>query len=112
MTAAVIAEDEPETSAEADCDGEAADQAEWLWPCYIPRGEVTLVVGQPGVGKSYFMADLAARTTSGAGWPLQPEPILDPEADTAPRAGVCACKWNEPARCESSSEGGLPSVTD
>ncbi len=32
----------------------------WFWPQYIPRCAVTLIVGQPGVGKSLLVAELAA----------------------------------------------------
>jgi hypothetical protein len=42
---------------------------EWLWPGYIPRGKVTLVVGDPALGKSTLTSDLAARVTTGAPMP-------------------------------------------
>src|SRR5688572_8876390 len=33
----------------------------WLWPQWIPAGALTLLVADPGVGKSLLAADLAAR---------------------------------------------------
>ena len=41
----------------------------WLWPQWIPRGTLTFMVGEPGVGKSSISWDLLARLTSGARWP-------------------------------------------
>ena len=38
--------------------------AGWLWPGWIPRGSLTLLVGDPGIGKSLLAADIAARVTS------------------------------------------------
>lgn len=38
---------------------------EWLWDGYIPLGKISLVVGDPGLGKSTLSLDLAARITSG-----------------------------------------------
>ena len=37
----------------------------WLWPGRIPCGKVTLVIGDPGLGKSTMMLDLAARVSRG-----------------------------------------------
>lgn len=41
----------------------------WLWPLYIPRGHLTVVVGQPGSGKSTFVQDLTRRLSLGRKWP-------------------------------------------
>lgn len=37
----------------------------WLWPGRIPCGKLTMVVGDPGLGKSLMLVDLAARITRG-----------------------------------------------
>ncbi len=37
----------------------------WLWPGLIPRGMLTVVEGPPGVNKSSFCCDVAARVTVG-----------------------------------------------
>ena len=42
---------------------------EWLWPGRIPFGKFTLLVGDPGLGKSFLTLDLAARITRGAALP-------------------------------------------
>jgi len=41
----------------------------WTWPNRIPRGKLTLIVGDPGLGKSFFCVDLAARISQGRKWP-------------------------------------------
>ena len=38
---------------------------DWLWERYIPAGAVTILEGDPGVGKSLLLADLAARISRG-----------------------------------------------
>lgn len=42
---------------------------EWLYPGLIPLGKVTLLIGDPGVGKSLLAVDLVARVTRGEGLP-------------------------------------------
>jgi putative DNA primase/helicase len=41
----------------------------WLWPGYLPRGATSLLVGDPGNGKTLSALDLLARITTGAAWP-------------------------------------------
>lgn len=41
----------------------------WLWPGRIPRGRLTLLAGDPGIGKSLVALDLAARVSRGGRWP-------------------------------------------
>lgn len=43
--------------------------AQWLWPGRIPRGAVTLIIGDSGRGKSLLTLDIAARVSAGAPWP-------------------------------------------
>ena len=42
-----------------------AQQVSWLWYHRVPRGKLALLVGPPGVGKSYLSLDLAARLSTG-----------------------------------------------
>jgi hypothetical protein len=42
---------------------------QWLWPGRIPLGRLTLLAGDPGVGKSQAVLDMAARVSRGAAWP-------------------------------------------
>jgi putative DNA primase/helicase len=41
----------------------------FLWPDRIAMGKLSLVVGDPGLGKSLLTLDLAARVTTGRAWP-------------------------------------------
>jgi hypothetical protein len=41
----------------------------WLWPGRIPLGKLTLLAGDPGLGKSFVTLDIAARATTGKQWP-------------------------------------------
>jgi hypothetical protein len=40
------------------------ESVHWLWPGYIAYGKVTLIAGDPGLGKSWATLDLAARWTA------------------------------------------------
>lgn len=46
-----------------------AERVDWLWPGRIARRKLALVVGDPGLGKSFITLDLAARVSTGAAWP-------------------------------------------
>ena len=41
----------------------------WLWPGRIPLGKLTLLIGDPGLGKSLLTADIASRITRGTSFP-------------------------------------------
>ncbi len=45
------------------------EQVQWLWPKRIPLGKLTLLVGDPNLGKSLITLDMAARVSMGRGWP-------------------------------------------
>jgi len=47
---------------------------EWLWHDRIPCGKLTVVAGNPGLGKSQLTAALAATVTTGKSWPDGSEP--------------------------------------
>jgi len=42
---------------------------EWLSYGYLPKGKLTMLVGDPGVGKSFLTCDLAAALSTGRPWP-------------------------------------------
>lgn len=52
----------------------------WLWHPYIPFGKLTIIEGDPGVGKSYATCALATAVTNGRGLPgvepSQPRNVL------------------------------------
>lgn len=47
---------------------------EWLWPGRIALGKVTLIVGDPGLGKSLLTIALAAHVSRGTPWPVDRSP--------------------------------------
>ena len=49
----------------------------WLWPGRIPLGKVTVLSGDPGLGKSLITLDIAARVSTGTPWPDSPD-IVNP----------------------------------
>jgi len=57
-------------------DIEARDVS-WLWKNHIPLGEITLLVGDPGVGKSYFSYFLSAQISKGGSWPDAPDELIE-----------------------------------
>lgn len=56
----------------------AAEPVDWLWPTFIPFGALTVLDGDPGLGKSTVTADLAACLTTGR--PLPGGSALTPAA--------------------------------
>lgn len=42
----------------------------WLWPSRIARGKVSMLAGNPGLGKSQVTANMAATVSVGGSWPL------------------------------------------
>ncbi|MFV0442165.1 MAG: AAA family ATPase [Planctomycetaceae bacterium] len=48
------------------------EQLTWLWPGRIPLGKLTLLAGDPGLGKSFVTLDIAARVSAGSPWPDMP----------------------------------------
>ena len=46
---------------------------EWLWAGRLPYGDVTILAGDNGVGKSFLTCDLTARVTTGAPMPGEDE---------------------------------------
>jgi hypothetical protein len=54
-------------------------RVEWLWPGRIPLGKLTILDGDPGLGKSVLSLDLAARVSTGQAMP---------DGAPGPRGGV------------------------
>lgn len=46
-----------------------AEQVSWLWPSRFALGKISLLVGDPSVGKSFLTCALAAAVSRGAPWP-------------------------------------------
>lgn len=64
------------------CSDVKHEPVSWLWPGRIARGKVTLLAGDPGLGKSFVTCDIAARCTlpggSGGDWPDATTPLQAP----------------------------------
>jgi hypothetical protein len=41
----------------------------WIWPGRVAAGKLALLVGDPGLGKSWISLDVAARVSAGLAWP-------------------------------------------
>jgi hypothetical protein len=67
----------------------APRQTHWLWPQRVALGKVTLLVGEPGIGKGSVAVDLAARVSRGSAWPDQAE------AGAAGKCSLPVCDENE-----------------
>ncbi|MCX5673219.1 MAG: AAA family ATPase [Planctomycetota bacterium] len=52
----------------------------WLWPARIPLGKVSLLFGDPGLGKTFVTLDIAARVSRGMPWPDTAGERLSPGA--------------------------------
>ena len=53
-------------------------EVEWLWQGRIAIGKLTLLAGDPGLGKSFISCDVAARVSTGTPWPdtpHEPQPV-------------------------------------
>lgn len=54
---------------------------EWLWPGVFPLGKLSVIQGDPGLGKSFLTIDIAARVSSGTSFPgelINPAVIREP----------------------------------
>jgi RecA-family ATPase len=47
-----------------------AKPVSWLWPGRIARGKVSIIAGNPGLGKSQVTANIAAIVSTGGCWPV------------------------------------------
>jgi hypothetical protein len=70
----------------------APEALRWLWPGRIPAGRITLLEGDPGLGKSTLLCELAARISRG-----EPLPGADPlVAPGAPRGVLLFSAEDDP----------------
>jgi hypothetical protein len=46
------------------------EEIEWLWPGFIALGKISMIMGDPSLGKSLVTLDMAARVTRGLSWPV------------------------------------------
>lgn len=55
------------------------ERLRWLWPGRLALGKLSILDGDPGLGKSTLYCDLAARLTTGRSWPGEEEHTYGPE---------------------------------
>lgn len=67
-------------------------EVEWLWPNRIPFAELTLLVGDPGVGKSILSLNIAARVSTGKSFPCDP-----PDKKHKPAGVALMCSEDNPS---------------
>lgn len=53
-----------------------AQEVEWLWAQYIPKGKITIIQGDPGSGKTYLTAYIASVVSNGKKFPYTEQDIL------------------------------------
>ena len=57
-----------------------AESVRWLWPGYIPYGKLTMLEGDPGVGKTLVSCAIAAAVSRGhalpGGEPARPADVV------------------------------------
>ena len=63
-----------------------ATPVSWLWPGRIPLNKLTVLDGDPGLGKSSVLLDVVARLTTG-----RPMPDCDPSTALRPGNAVLLC---------------------
>ena len=88
-----------------------ASAVRWLWHGRIPLGRFTVLDGDPGLGKSALLLDLAARLTVGRPMPDEPE---HPTTDAQPRISrpfsSCPPKTTSPTRSALVSKPPAPTL--
>ncbi len=69
-------------------------RVEWLWPGWVPLGKLTFLEGDPDLGKSTLLLDLAARVTKGWAMPDEAPVIGSEDLPVTKPAGVAilACE--------------------
>ncbi len=98
------------------------EQVEWLWPGRLPLGKVSILDGDPGLGKSTVTLDLAARVTTGQPLPDGSAGRLggvvltsaeDGLADTiVPRLQAAGADLERVRAFEATADHGLPTIPE
>jgi hypothetical protein len=84
------------------------ERVEWLWAGRIPLGNVSLLVGDPGLGKSLLTCDLAARVSRDGGFALIATAEDSLAATVRPRLEAAEAELDRVAFVEMQADDGLP----
>jgi predicted ATP-dependent serine protease len=49
--------------------GVTSEPVDWFWKDRLARGKLTVLMGEPGLGKSFLTLYIASRVTTGRPWP-------------------------------------------
>src|SRR6185503_10216998 len=63
------------------------EKTHWIWNPYLPQGKITVLAGDPGMGKSTIVNDLISRITRGTYMPFSKRTV----------SGICAIASAEDA---------------
>jgi hypothetical protein len=55
-----------------------SERVTWLWHGWIPFGKLSILAGNPGLGKSNLMIDIASRVSRGRSMPFREIPTNEP----------------------------------
>jgi putative DNA primase/helicase len=55
-----------------------ASEIQWLWRDRFVRRKLNVISGEPGIGKTFLVCDIIARTTTGCGFPDAPHSATTP----------------------------------
>lgn len=67
-------------------------EVRWLWPGMIPRGKLTVIAGDPGLGKSFLTLAMASLASRGAAFPG-----ADASGTSTPLASILLSAEDDPA---------------
>jgi AAA domain len=81
---------------------------EWLWSGRVPLGSVSLLVGDPGLGKSLLACALAARVTREGGFALIATAEVSLAATVRPRLEAAQADLERVAFVAMQADDGLP----
>lgn len=78
-------------------------QTSWVWERWLPRGHITILAGQPGVGKSALALEMCRRALLGLEWPDG-----TPAQEAVEKAAYCDSEGAQAINVERMRRWGVP----